>query len=100
MDEGLRRRGAVMKISTKAQIWTSVVVLMCGTIIGVAEIPKTSHAGAKAEAPILAPPIKNAPTALASSYSPVIKKVLPEVVNISSSRVVRHPDEERSEERR
>ena len=85
-----------MKISRKAQIWTLVVVLLCGTIVGVAVIAKTSHAGAKAEAPILAPPIKHAPMAapLASSYSPVIKKVLPEVVNISSSRVVRNPDEE------
>jgi serine protease Do len=85
-----------MNLGRKLQIWSSAVVLVCATFIGGAVIAKTSHTGAKLEAPIFAPAVKNAVMAapLAGSYSPLIKAALPEVVNVSSSRMVRPSNEE------
>jgi len=59
-------------------------------LVGGSLIARASHA-ASSEAPILAPALATVvPTAsLASSYAPVIKGVLPEVVSVLSSRVVR-----------
>jgi len=80
----------MMKASTKIRIWCAAGVLATGTFIGGAVIAKTSRASSS-EAPILAPALSAAAVApLSSSYAPLIKGVLPEVVSISSSRIV-HP---------
>lgn len=82
-----------MKASTKIRIWSAVAVLAIATLVGGAVIAKASRASSS-DAPILAPPLANvAPVAsLSSTYAPVIKGVLPEVVSVSSSKIV-HPTE-------
>ncbi|MGB7680529.1 MAG: DegQ family serine endoprotease [Candidatus Acidiferrales bacterium] len=83
----------MMKASTKIRIWSAVAVLAIATLVGGAVIAKASRASSS-DAPILAPPLANvAPVAsLSSTYAPVIKGVLPEVVSVSSSKIV-HPTE-------
>jgi serine protease Do len=90
-----KKEKAFMSINKNFRIWSSALVL-AAILAGGVVVAETSHSGAKAEAPILASPVKNAAVGapLASSYSPIIKEVLPEVVNISSSRVVRHNEQE------
>ena len=79
-----------MKVSTKIRIWCAASILAIGTLIGGAVIAKTPRAS-NSDAPILAPALAaTAPVAsLSSSYAPVIKGVLPEVVSITSSKMVR-----------
>ena len=78
-----------MKVSTKIRIWCAAAVLAIGTFIGGSMIAKTSRASSS-DAPILAPALAAAaPVApLSSSYAPLIKGVLPEVVSVSSSKMV------------
>ncbi len=85
-----------MNTGKKFRIWTSTAVLFGATLIGGALIAKTSHTNAKAEAPIFAsvPSTPPMPAAMVSSYAPLIKEALPQVVNIASSRMVKHNDEE------
>ncbi|GAC1701895.1 MAG: DegQ family serine endoprotease [Candidatus Acidiferrum sp.] len=88
--------------STKFKIFS--VTVLCGLLVAAgAMVGQTSHLTAKAapskvEAPIFASPSKSAPAAapLAASYAPIIKDVLPEVVNISSSRVVHRSEQDPS----
>ncbi len=87
-----------MKMNTnrKLRFWTSAVAVLGAMLIGSVVIAKASRSGTKLEAPIFAPAVNNAALAapLASSYSPLIKQVLPEVVNIASSKVVTRSDED------
>ena len=80
----------MMKASPKVKTWSAAAVLAVCLLVGGSLIARASHA-ASSEAPILAPALATVvPTAsLASSYAPVIKGVLPEVVSVLSSRVVR-----------
>jgi serine protease Do len=85
-----------MNRDKKFRIWTSTVVLFGATLVGGALIAKTSHSNAKTEAPIFAS-VSSAspmPAAMVSSYAPLLKEALPEVVNIASSRTVKHSDED------
>src|SRR5262249_46754099 len=84
-----------MNISRKAQIWASAVAVGA-MLIGGGVIAKTSGTSTKVERPIFAPAVKSAAMAapLAASYSPLIKEALPEVVSITSSRVVKHSADE------
>jgi S1-C subfamily serine protease len=92
----ITRRKAVMKMTSKIRIWTSVAALSGAMLVGGVVIAETSRAGAKLAAPIFAPEPKNMAMAAppAMTYSPLIKEALPEVVNIASSRTVHHSDEE------
>ena len=76
------------------RIWASALVLVAGTMIGGSVVAKTMLHDPAAEAPIFASPAANAPLIgpLATSYAPIIKGALPEVVSISSSRVVKTDD--------
>jgi serine protease Do len=82
-----------MKASTKIGIWSAAAVFATGTLVGGVAIAKTSRASSS-DAPILAPALAAASPAapLSSSYAPVIKGVLPEVVSISSSKIVRQTE--------
>jgi|tagenome__1003787_1003787.scaffolds.fasta_scaffold20989746_11 serine protease Do len=84
-----------MKISRKVQIWASTLTVGA-MLIGGAVIAKTSGTSTKAERPIFAPAVTSAAMAapLAASYSPLIKQALPEVVSITSSRIVKHSADE------
>jgi serine protease Do len=84
-----------MKTSRKLGIWVSIAVGLAIILTG-GVVAATSHTATKPEAPIFASSAKNAAVAapLAASYSPIIKEALPEVVNISSSRVVHHNEED------
>jgi serine protease Do len=84
--------------NTKFRMWTSSIILAAAMMVGGVVIAKTSHSGVKAEAPIYAPASNAAPVPapLMSSYAPLLKEALPEVVNIASSRMVQHADEETS----
>jgi serine protease Do len=92
----MRRRNKVMNATWKVRIWASTAAVLGATLIGGVVIAETSRTATKTEAPIFAPAVKNAAMVapLAASYSPLIKEVLPEVVNIASSRMVRRSDEE------
>jgi serine protease Do len=83
-----------MNPTRKFGIWASSIALF-GALIGGVVIAKT-HADAKLAAPIFATAPKNVPVpaALSASYSPLIKEALPQVVNIASSRMVKHSSEE------
>jgi serine protease Do len=83
-----------MNPTRKFGIWASSIALI-GALIGGVVIAKT-HADAKLAAPIFATAPKNVPVpaALSASYSPLIKEALPQVVNIASSRMVKHSSEE------
>jgi serine protease Do len=85
----------VIKISRKVQIWASAVAVGA-MLIGGGVIAKTSGTSTKGERPIFAPAVKSAAVAapLAASYSPLIKEALPEVVSITSSRIVKHSADE------
>jgi len=78
-----------MKASTKVKTWSAAVVLAVGILIGGSLIARASH-GASSDAPILAPALANVAPAvpLSTSYAPIIKGVLPEVVSVSSSKLV------------
>ena len=80
-----------MNIRRKVQIWASAVAVGA-MLIGGGVIAKTSGTSMKVEGPIFAPAVKSAAMAapLAASYSPLIKEALPEVVSITSSRIVKH----------
>ena len=84
-----------MSLNKDFRIWSTALVL-AAILAGGVVVAETSHSIGKAEAPILAPPVKNAAIGAppAASYSPIIKEALPEVVYISSSRVVRHSEQE------
>jgi len=84
-----------MHIRRKVQIWASAVAVGA-MLIGGGVIAKTSGTSTKLERPIFAPAVKSAAMAapLAASYSPLIKEALPEVVSITSSRVVKHSADE------
>jgi serine protease Do len=84
----------VNESSRKLRIWTTTAVLAAGTLIGGSVVAKTMRHDPAAEAPIFAPAVANAPRVgpLATSYAPIIKEVLPEVVSIQSSRVVKTDD--------
>src|SRR5215467_4753370 len=81
-----------MSNQKKLGIWASAI-LAFAMVLGGSVWAKTSLTTphSKGEAPIFAAPAKNAPTAapLPSSYAPIIKEALPQVVNISSSRVIK-----------
>jgi len=71
----------------KNQIWiVAVIMLIAGAIVGVTAM----QAGRAPEAAVTAaaPPVREA-AAMPTTFSPVVKSVLPAVVNISSTRVVR-----------
>jgi serine protease Do len=80
-----------MNLSSKFGIWASSIALFGATLIG-GVIAKTHASTTKIEAPIFAPATKGSTVAapLAASYSPLIKEALPEVVNIASSRPIKH----------
>jgi serine protease Do len=84
-----------MKLRKKVQTSSWVALILGAMVVGGAAIAETSRAGTKLSAPILAPVVRSAAMAapMATSYAPIIKEVLPEVVAISSSRVARHADE-------
>jgi len=72
---------------TKSQIWiVAVIMLIAGAIVG----GTAMQAGRAPEAAVTAaaPPVREAAT-MPTTFSPVVKSVLPAVVNISSTRVVR-----------
>ncbi|MGA8234367.1 MAG: DegQ family serine endoprotease [Candidatus Acidiferrales bacterium] len=79
----------MMKASAKVKTWSAAAVLAVGVLVGGSLIARASHA-AGSDAPILAPALANVVPAapLASSYAPIIKGVLPEVVSVSSSKLV------------
>jgi serine protease Do len=81
----------VNKSSRKLQIWTAAAVLAAGTLIGGSLVAKTLSHDSAAEMPILASPVANAPHVgpLATSYAPIIKDVLQEVVSVESSHMVK-----------
>jgi serine protease Do len=83
----------MMKVSTKIRIWCAAAVLAIGTFIGGSMIAKTSRASSS-DAPMLAPALAAAaPVApLSSSYAPLIKGALPEVVSVLSSKMVRQTE--------
>jgi serine protease Do len=83
----------MMNFGTRIRIWSAAAVLATGTLIGGVVIAKTQRASSS-DAPILAPArAAAAPVApLSSSYASVIKGVLPEVVSVTSSKIV-HPTE-------
>jgi len=85
-----------MNSPSKLRIWTAAAILSGAMFIGGVVVAETSHSTAKFEAPIFATAPKNAAMAAppAMTYAPVIKEALPEVVNIASSRMVHHSDEE------
>ena len=80
-----------MKASTKIRIWSAAAVLAVGTLVGGAVIAKSVSGfqfRCSDSCTRTAPASPRAP--LSSSYAPVIKGVLPEVVSVSSSKMV-HP---------
>jgi serine protease Do len=85
-----------MHSTKKIRIWTLAAILIGAMFVAGVGIAETSHSAAKLEAPIFAPESKNAAMVAppAMSYSPLIKEALPEVVNIASSRMVQHSEEE------
>jgi serine protease Do len=74
----------------KLGIWAAAI-LTVAAVLGGSVWAKTERSTGKTEAPIFASPAKNGAMAapLPSSYAPIIKEALPQVVNISSSRVVK-----------
>ena len=81
----------------KIRIWTTSAAILVGAMfVGGVVIAETSHSSAKLAAPIFATASPNAAMAAppVASYAPLIKQALPEVVNIASSRTVRHSDDE------
>jgi serine protease Do len=82
-----------MSTRRKLGIWTSSM-LAVAVVLGGSVWAKSSLSTGKVEAPIFAAPAKTAAMAapLPSSFAPVIKEALPQVVNISSSRVVKHDE--------
>jgi serine protease Do len=95
-DERHEGEKAVMNTTKKIRIWSSVAIVTGAMFVGGVVIAETSHTGAKLAAPIFASEPKNVAMAAspAVTYSPLIKEALPEVVNIASSRAVRHAAEE------
>jgi hypothetical protein len=71
-----------MNTGKKFRIWTSTAVLFGATLVGGALIAKTSHSNAKVEAPIFASTSSASPmpAAMVSTYAPLLKEALPEVV--------------------
>jgi serine protease Do len=84
----------VSKLNREIRIWTAAAVLVAGATIGGSVVAKTMSHDSVAEAPIFAMPAANAPHvgSLTTSYAPIIKGVLPEVVSITSSRMVKTDD--------
>ncbi len=78
-------------LTSRLRIWCAAAVLAAGTLVGGSVIAKTALHKAGAEMPILAAAVENAPRIgpLAASYAPIIKGVLPEVVSVQSSRMVK-----------
>src|SRR5271155_3087375 len=85
-----------MHSTKKIRIWSLAAILIGAMFVAGVGIAETSHSSAKLEAPIFAPASNNSAMAAppAMSYSPLIKEALPEVVNIASSRMVQHSEEE------
>src|SRR5262245_62375385 len=72
---------------TKNQVWiVAVIMLIVGAIVGGAAMQAGRAPAAAVTA--AAPPVREA-TTMPTTFSPVVKSVLPAVVNISSTRVVR-----------
>ena len=73
------------KANRKLRIWTATAVLAAGTLIGGSVVAKTMVHDPAAEMPIFASPVANAPRvgSLTTSYAPIIKGVLPEVVSVT-----------------
>jgi serine protease Do len=84
-----------MKLSMRNRVSGLAAIFALGAVIGTGVLAKASLTPdtntAKNDAPILAPApattMQGAPPA--TSYAPVIKEVLPEVVSVSSSKMVR-----------
>ncbi len=78
-----------MKFSMKNRVWVATAVLAMAALVGGAVLAKASL-DSRIDGPILAPALAaTSPVAqLSSSYAPVIKGVLPEVVSVSSSKIV------------
>jgi len=77
--------------SRKFGIWIAGAALLAGCSVGGTVVAKTLARNSSSEAPILAPPATSAAKVgpFVSSYAPIIKGALPEVVSISTSRTVR-----------
>jgi len=76
-----------MKNVTRYQLWiVASLLLVVGAMIGAG----TMHAGRAPEAAIAAaaPPVREAAT-MPTTFSPVVKSVMPAVVNISSKKIAR-----------
>jgi serine protease Do len=82
-----------MSTRKKLGIWASSMLALA-VVLGGSVWAKSSLSTGKVEAPIFAAPAKTPAMAapLPSSYAPIIKEALPQVVNISSSRVVKHEE--------
>lgn len=78
-------------LTSKLRIWCAAAVLAAGALVGGSVAATMALHKPGAEMPILAAPVENAPRIgpLAASYAPIIKGVLPEVVSIQSSRIVK-----------
>lgn len=84
-----------MKLNRKLQTWATALALSAGLLVGGVVVAKTMHQSAthmtNTSGPILAAPMASPVRVgpLATSYAPIIKVALPEVVSITSSKVVR-----------
>jgi serine protease Do len=89
-----KRRTIVSNLNKEIRIWTAAAVLVAGGMVGGSVVAKTMSHDTAAEAPILALPAANALRLgpLTTSYAPIIKGALPEVVSITSSRMVKPDD--------
>jgi serine protease Do len=89
-----KRRIIVSKLNREIRIWTAAAVLVAGGMVGGTVVAKTMSHNPAVEEPIFALPAANAAHLgpLTTSYAPIIKGVLPEVVSITSSREVKTSD--------
>src|SRR5262245_16826920 len=74
------------RIGNYSRLIVATLILGLGSMAGGAFIGASMmHAGA---APAVAPPVREAAT-MPTTFSPVVKAVLPAVVNISSTKIIR-----------
>ena len=85
-----KKENDVNKTNRKLEIWTATAVLAAATLVGGSVVAKTALHDPAAEAPIFAT-VANAPRIgpLATSYAPIIKGALPEVVSVMSTIVTK-----------